>query len=169
MEMKGKYILEIYPLAQDHYRNAGVGQSIIVMRDDDNAGFDLITTSVEKKGAVFMVHTGVKAKMFHVVIDKETGEEVRHPVHYFLAPRSSIWKSGVTLANSMGIIDSSYRGELMAACLPIADDLDVKLEVGGRVVQILAPTMGHIAEVHYRNVEDLDKTSRGEGGFGSTG
>ena len=72
------------------------------------------------------------------------------------------------MANSMGIIDSSYRGELMGACLPI-QGAEVKLNVGDRLFQILAPDMGHISSVVVRSLAELDTTERGAGGFGSSG
>jgi deoxyuridine 5'-triphosphate nucleotidohydrolase len=155
--MVRSYTLEIYPLsaeAEEHY------QRLAGPRGNENAGVDVYTFRVEDKGAVLMVHTEVVAKL----VDVATGQNV----HYYLAPRSSIWKSGVVMANSMGIIDSSYRGELMGACLPISGSV-VNLDVGGRLFQILAPDMGHISSVVVRPHAELDATGRGAGGFGSTG
>jgi dUTP pyrophosphatase len=85
-----------------------------------------------------------------------------------LAPRSSIWKNGVTQANSVGIIDASYRGYLMGAVVPYAFQT-VKIVDGARLFQVLAPGMGHISKVILRHQSELDTTARGEGGFGSTG
>ena len=168
---KPSYALEIYPLterAEKHYRGL-YGASRVVKRANDNAGVDLYTMSVEEKGPVRVVHTEVVAKL----VDAESHE----PVHYYLAPRSSIWKSGVTMANSMGIIDSSYRGELMGACLPIVSGVDeegelvlkVDIKEGDRLFQVLAPDMGWIRAVVVLPKEELDQTTRGAGGFGSTG
>jgi dUTP pyrophosphatase len=92
------------------------------------------------------------------------GEE---EVHYWLAPRSSIWKSGVMMANSMGIIDRTYRGILMGSITPISSANPAVIDAGVRLFQILAPDMGWIKEV--KIVESLPATVRGEGGFGSTG
>ena len=163
--MRNNYRLEIYPrteAAAVHYKGIyGVGVS---PRGNENAGVDVYTFGVEDKGAVRMVHSEIVAKLIDTVAGKA--------VHYYLAPRSSIWKSGVTMANSMGIIDASYRGELMGACLPIvgADaGTEVKLAVGDRLFQILAPDMGHISSVVVRPLEELDTTTRGAGGFGSSG
>lgn len=164
------YALELFPLtteSEKHYRKL-FGNGVVNDRQDDNAGVDLYTMSVEDKGSAKVVHTGVAAKL----IDVETGK----PVHYYLAPRSSIWKSGVTMANSMGIIDSSYRGELMGACIPIVSigeegelKTAVDIKQGDRLFQVLAPNMGWIRKVVVLSKSELDMTSRGAGGFGSTG
>ena len=154
------YMLEIYPMtaeADEHYRMLyGDGLHL----DGDNAGVDIYTRTVEDKGVVRMVHTEIVAKLVDLRTDMN--------VHYYLAPRSSIWKSGVVMANSMGIIDRSYRGELMGACLPIVG-ADVTIKTGDRLFQILAPDMGHIRNVCVKTYSSLDTTSRGSGGFGSSG
>ena len=66
----------------------------------------------------------------------------------------------------MGVIDRTYRGELMAALMTYQF---TSLKKNTRLVQIIAPDMGHITEVILCNESDLDVTSRGAGGFGSTG
>ena len=163
--MRNNYRLEIYPqtaAAEAHYK--GIYGEGVSLRGNENAGVDVYTFSVEDKGAVRMVHTEIVAKLINTTY--------QGPVHFYLAPRSSIWKSGVTMANSMGIIDASYRGELMGACLPIAcagAEADVKLNVGDRLFQILAPDMCHISSVVVRPLAELDTTERGAGGFGSSG
>ncbi len=155
------YRLEIYPrtaAAEAHYR--GIYGTGVYQRGNENAGVDVYTFCVEDKGVVQMVHSEIVAKLIDTLGSK--------PVHFYLAPRSSIWKSGVVMANSMGIIDASYRGELMGACLPLVG-AEVKLGVGDRLFQILAPDMGHISSVVVRPLAELDETARGAGGFGSTG
>ncbi len=78
--------------------------------------------------------------------------------------RSSVGLSGLLLANNTGIIDSDFRGELFA-CLYNRYNWPVTIEHGQRIVQgILMPF--YKAEITYTAV---DKTVRGEGGFGSTG
>jgi dUTP pyrophosphatase len=87
-------------------------------------------------------------------------------VHYWMLPRSSISKTGLLLLNSVGVIDRTYRGELMAF-LWNTKDVPVTVSKGDRLVQIVAPDMGWISQVSV--VESLDSTVRGEGGFGSNG
>lgn len=159
--MRNNYRLEIYPLtaaAEAHYK--GIYGDGVSVRGNDNAGVDVYTFSVEDKGVVQMVHSEIVAKLVNTTYQGNC--------HFFLAPRSSIWKSGVVMANSMGIIDSSYRGELMGACLPL-QGVEQKLVVGERLFQILAPDMGHISSVVVRPLAELDETARGAGGFGSSG
>ena len=85
------------------------------------------------------------------------------PIGYYLYARSSISKTGFRLANSVGIIDSGYRGNIMAYFDVIKND---KVEVYQRLVQICAPDL---KAFKVELVDSLDETERGEGGFGSTG
>lgn len=130
-------------------------------RTDDNAGYDCFcadtfTFTGIKSG--ILVPQGIKARL--VRINSKTHKE--QDSHYWLVPRSSIFKTGLHMSNSLGVIDRTYRGELKA---PLFGDGTIMK--GDRVVQIVAPDMGWIREV--RIVETLPETTRGEGGFGSTG
>ena len=80
-------------------------------------------------------------------------------------PRSSISKTPLRLANSIGLIDGGYRGELMAMCDKIKND-SYTLEKGQRLFQIVACDCYQIT---YDLTDQLSETSRGTGGFGSTG
>jgi dUTP pyrophosphatase len=127
-------------------------------RNTDNAGFDLfvpeqVTFQPNEKKLVSM---RVKARML----------EGERQVHYWMPPRSSISKTGLLLLNSIGVIDKTYRGELMAF-LWNTTDKPVEVKKGDRLVQIVAPDMGAITIT--RVVDTLDETVRGEGGFGSSG
>lgn len=87
------------------------------------------------------------------------------PTHgYMLVPRSSIVKTSLRLANSVGIIDKSYRGELMAVVDNIGRD-DTYLKTGSCYFQIVAFD-GNLPCFTIQN--DLSLTARGSGGFGST-
>ena len=79
--------------------------------------------------------------------------------------RSSIGLRGLSLANGTGIIDSDYRGELMA-CIFNHSGNEVIIEHGERIVQGI---IQEYSELSIYEVKDLLKTERGEGGFGSTG
>ena len=160
------YILKLVPVNNDArtmYLNY-LGGNEKYYPDNTNAGFDLLTsenTSFNNSGSIRLVNLGVKAIMINK-FSKQT-------VHFWLAPRSSIWKNGVTLANSMGVIDRSYRGELMAACKNETNNFNHSINQGIRLVQILAPDMGHISKVEICDESVLDETVRGDGGFGSCG
>lgn len=80
-------------------------------------------------------------------------------------PRSSIRNTGLTLSNCVGVIDAGYRGELQATFNKngVKDDF---YKVGDRVVQIIIVPHPIIQIVE---VDELSESSRGIGGFGSTG
>ena len=84
---------------------------------------------------------------------------------YFLLPRSSISKTPLRLANSIGLIDGGYRGEIMAPCDNIKD-FEYTAEKGQRLFQLVAADCSAIS---YTIADELSKTSRGSRGFGSTG
>ena len=94
-----------------------------------------------------------------------SNEYLKTDSHFFLLPRSSIYKTGLMMANSVGVIDKSYRGELKAPVWSMTGNSDVAK--GERLFQIVAPDMGWIR--HIRLVEQLPSTDRGAGGFGSSG
>ena len=74
-------------------------------------------------------------------------------------------KSGIRLSNSVGVIDSDYRGEIGVG-LHNTSDADYTVNPGDRIAQmILLPCQSLIFE----EVDELSETERGEGGFGSTG
>ena len=84
---------------------------------------------------------------------------------YLLMPRSSITKTPLRLSNSIGLIDGGYRGELIAYCDNISDEL-YTVEAGQRLFQVVAMD-GSPLELEL--VSELSETTRGDGGFGSTG
>jgi dUTP pyrophosphatase len=81
-------------------------------------------------------------------------------------PRSGLaWKHGVTVANAPGTIDPDYRGEVKVILVNLGDD-DFVIRRGDRIAQlVIAPTV--TAEFEYQ--EELSESTRGGGGFGSTG
>ena len=124
----------------------------------ENAGFDLYVPeeTVFLPGEKKLVSMGVSA----VLID---GDDMKN---YWLVPRSSISKTGLMMLNSVGVIDKSYRGELMAFLWNTTSS-QVVVEKGQRLVQIVAGDMGDITSMTV--VDCLPTSERGSGGFGSTG
>lgn len=84
---------------------------------------------------------------------------------YFLFPRSSISKTPLRMANSIGLIDGGYRGEIMAVCDNIKD-YDFSISKGDRLFQIVS---ADLSLVEFELVDKLSDSTRGKGGFGSTG
>lgn len=81
-------------------------------------------------------------------------------------PRSSIRNKELSLSNSVGVIDSGYRGELQATFNKTAGEASEKYSVGDKIFQmIIIP----YPAVTFIEVDELSTTERGEGGFGSTG
>ena len=121
---------------------------------DGDAGLDLyiLEEQVFMPGETSLIKLGISC-------EPEDGKA------YFLMPRSSISKTPLRLANSIGLIDGGYRGEIMAVCDNIKD-FEFKLEAGTRLFQIVSSDS---SPIYFELKEDLSQTSRGEGGFGSTG
>lgn len=92
-------------------------------------------------------------------------KEYNEFVPYYLYPRSSISKTPLSMANSVGIIDSSYRGYIMAKVRNTSKD-DYNVEKGTRLFQICSRDL---SPFEVKIVQELSTTARGEGGFGSTG
>ena len=91
---------------------------------------------------------------------------------YYLYPRSSIFKTPLRMANSVGIIDMTYRGEIKA---PIDfhphlfnDNESYTIVKGTKLFQLCKPTLEPLI-YHKVNESELSNTIRGSGGFGSTG
>lgn len=86
-----------------------------------------------------------------------------------IAPRSSLSKHPWVMANSIGIIDSDYRGEWMMVLAPLAGDIitsALPYGVGERCAQIYFEP---VLETEFVLTKDLEESHRGTGGFGSTG
>lgn len=132
-----------------------------------DAGFDLLnpTSKLYKVGRPAKYDLGVMCSAW--IFDAHTNRAVR-PTGFFLTPRSSISKSNLRLSNSIGIIDSGYRGNLMCAFDCFYDDFTI--EPMTRLMQVVSPAMLPILVEMVDTPDKLGEvTARGEGGFGSTG
>ncbi len=96
----------------------------------------------------------------------ENGEECKANCGYLLLPRSSIVKTPLRLANSIGVIDSGYRGHIIA-CVDAHKSFNIF--AGDRYFQLCVPSFEPIELRLVDNISELSNTSRGDGGFGSTG
>ena len=158
------YRLEIVVLPEGAQFYPAVGT--VENLTDDNAGYDVKIVNKEgPRPVAALAPLGIKARMIKCSV-LPNGERLEQGSHYTLEPRSSIFKTSFVMANSRGIIDKSYRGELKAPIVSVGSNL-LSVDAGTRLFQILAPNLGYINQVVY--VESLDETSRGSGGFGSTG
>lgn len=119
-----------------------------------DAGFDMTCTRYEvTNGELFTYHTDIAVEI---------------PEGYvgLLFPRSSIYKQDLFLTNSVGVVDSGYRGDVMFKFKPISSEVKQHYQVGDRIGQLII--------IPYPNAEfveadELSDSERGEGGYGSSG
>ena len=98
-----------------------------------------------------------------------TGLAVAIPEGYagFVQPRSGMaLKRGLSMANTPGLIDSHYRGELKVVAVNLDNENAIHIERGERIAQLV---IQKVPVVNLVEVDELDETDRGEGGFGSSG
>jgi dUTP pyrophosphatase len=134
---------------------------------DGDAGMDVIATSI------------ISDTPTQITYGLGIALEIPYGFVGLVFPRSSIRKTGLQLSNSVGVIDSGYRGELQATFNKLFggeamyDEMKVKeiqpndfYKVGDRVAQIMI--IPH-PPIEFEEADKLSDTERGEGGFGSTG
>lgn len=130
-----------------------------------NSGFDLFfpETTTFTDSNVKMVSMDIKAEM----ITCDAFSENPTCTAYYIYPRSSMSKTPLILGNHTGVIDSGYRGKLIGAfkCL---EQHPYIVDQHTRLLQICHPLLIPIYVILV-DEDDLTSTSRGEGGFGSTG
>lgn len=98
-----------------------------------------------------------------------TGLAIAIPEGYagFVQPRSGMaLKRGLSMANTPGLIDSHYRGELKVVAVNLDNENPIVIQRGERIAQLV---IQKVPVVDLVEVSDLDETDRGEGGFGSSG
>lgn len=128
--------------------------------DEDSAGFDLYIPKTEEKSIIL-------APKEKIIID--TGIAIEIPRNHvgLIFVRSSIGiKRNIVLMNGTGVIDSSYRGNLMVAIKNTGLDSQ-ELERGERIAQLII--MPYLANTTLFEVSELSDTKRGQGGIGSSG
>ncbi len=98
-----------------------------------------------------------------------TGLAVAIPEGYagFVQPRSGLaLKQGLSMANTPGLIDAHYRGELKICAINLDPKQPIVIKRGDRIAQLV---IQQVPVVNLVEVEELDETDRGAGGFGSSG
>jgi len=124
---------------------------------EGDSGVDLYcpTTIIIPPKSMYKISFQIKCEMLN---------QDEKNVSYYLYPRSSIVKTSLRMANSVGIIDAGYRGYIMA-CVDNIGDEPCRVLAGTRLFQICA---GDLTPMSVKIVNRLSETSRGGGGFGST-
>lgn len=107
-----------------------------------------------------------------VIVTEFTRKEIKriprsrdYIVSLDLRPRSSIYKTGMVLSNSVGTVDDLYRGEVSAIFYHVFPEMP-RYRVGDRIGQI---KLGITLPLEFEEVNELGQTARGDGGYGSTG
>jgi dUTP pyrophosphatase len=118
---------------------------------DGDAGMDLVITDIKGENKYDITY-GFGISM-----------EIPEGFMGLVFPRSSIRKTDLVLSNSVGVIDSGYRGEIQVTFKKSGLN---KYEIGDRGAQIII--IPH-PPIEFKEVDELTNTERGEGGFGSTG
>lgn len=161
-ELKNRYISRI----EKH--NSMISESF------PDAGFDIMNKErvVIQPGESASVKMGIKCHMNNFSISNwsQQGDLLygNKPLSFYVYLRSSIGaKTSLRLSNSVGIIDSGYRGEIMCLLDNISNDKVQVIEPYSRIAQICAP---NLTPIRVSLVDNLNlNTARGSGGFGSTG
>ena len=125
-----------------------------------DSGFDLLTpkTNILQPNVLQMVDFEIKTEM----------QFDGNPAAFYIHPRSSISKTPLMLANHTGVIDCGYRGNIKGAFRNLDPNSEYVMEEYSKVLQICHPSLCKI-RVILHDFYTGTNTSRGEGGFGSTG
>lgn len=121
---------------------------------DGDAGLDLVSTRKEEN---------------NLYIEYGTSLSIEIPEGYvgLLFPRSSISKYHLNMANSVGVIDSGYRGEICVRFKKTIDNSHERVyDAGDKVAQLIIMPYPRVV---FQELDRLDETERGAGGFGSSG
>ena len=85
---------------------------------------------------------------------------------FSIRPRSSVWKTGMILSNCIGTVDEGYTGEISAVFYHVMPNME-RYHVGDRIAQLHFDRTTKFLD--FIEVNKLDETARGDGGYGSTG
>ena len=134
--------------------------------NEGDSGLDLFfhEDKLIKSGETLFIDFGIKCEMEQIPTSWDSESEPLPSLSYYLYPRSSISKTPLRMANSVGIIDAGYRGNIIAAVDNTSSE-DYTIKAGQRLFQICSPTLLPFGLIL---VDELSLRERGTGGFGST-
>jgi len=171
LKMTDEYYVDIKLLHPD--------QSVYYLSEtrqyQNDSGVDLYCPEdvvVPAKSLGFVIDLGVAAEVYTLkgdwyqnVVTMGRDRYVKRNLGYWILPRSSIGKTPLRLSNSIGLVDSGYRGELKAI-VDNHSDTDYTVEKGVRLFQI---ANSQLLPMKLTVVNELTRTERGTRGVGSTG
>jgi dUTP pyrophosphatase len=133
-----------------------------------NSGFDLFLPEDQSFTSNTVNKASFKVKCSAQIVNLLTDDNRQFYTGYYMYPRSSLSKTQLRLANNTGIIDAGYRGPLIGMFDCLVNEYTVSSFT--RLLQICAPGL---VPIYVRVIDTIGElgpnTSRGEGGFGSTG
>ena len=144
------------------YMNVVTEHNRQVKSQHPNSGFDLFSPEdITTNKSSVKLDTQIICSMV---------DDNKQDCGFYLYPRSSVSKTNLRLANSVGIIDSGYRGHILAIfdILQI-DNVSTTIEKHSRLLQICSGDLQPFFVILVDDVNLLGETVRGTGGFGSTG
>lgn len=171
-------VLKLYvhdeELKQKYIEKVAAHNEKMLHNDFPDSGFDLFVPQQETFTEQFsckMIDFKIKAEMLY---SKSGSKEIEDWVScgYYLYPRSSISKTPLMLANHTGIIDSGYRGFVKGAFRhlnSVSSDQPYHVDKHTRLLQVCHPSLCPVLVTIVENESDLSDSTRGDGGFGSTG
>lgn len=181
MKVKVKYTNS---LTEQLYLKASKGISAVPFKTyDEDFCYDVVATSCEEVapnvykygiGLAFQIERGlepllqVRKNMFgqeEMLVSCVDLSKSPIKLSLDLRPRSSVWKTGMSLSNGEGTVDELFRGEASAVFYHLIPNMP-KYEVGDKIGQI---KIGITLPIQFEEVTELNKTERGDGGYGSTG
>ena len=141
-------------------------------RSERDAGFDLFSVAATVPGMSPTAVGGSSSEGAAVKVSQTCRAAIYDPMlgrfrAYWMLPRSSISKTPLRMANSVGLIDAGYRGPLLAMVYSTGKDFAVA--AGDRYFQIAGPELQPFERIEIVDEIPGGATARGEGGFGSTG
>ena len=164
---KNKELHEKYREASEKHNN-----KLLNEHEHMDAGFDLYSPIYNSLSLISIKDNVRQIKLDHEIQCSAVYKtrDLSYNTGYYLYPRSSVSKTPYRLANSVGIIDSGYRGNIIGVFdVKRLSDLPYAINKDDRMCQVCSPNLGPILVV----VADINKeptnTERGAGGFGSTG
>ena len=169
--MSGEYKVFIYftennVLCKKYEEHVKKHNEKILNSEFPDSGFDLFC---QKDDIILHGQTYTMDTQVSIAVYKNN-----KPCAYYLYPRSSISKTPLRLANSVGIIDSGYRGNLIAKLDNTGyykfglHGKDYEIKKGEKYVQICMPDLSPFTVEIVKSLTDLGITERGDNGFGST-
>ena len=136
-----------------------------------NINVDIKTDKLPYKGSKYAagydLYAVSRKELTYNLVEYETNASIKIPEGYvgLIFPRSSIYKTGLTLINSVGVIDSDYIGVIKAIFIRHGNK-DLDYQIGDRICQLVIVP---VCNINFNVVDSLENTERGTNGFGSSG